>query len=235
MVVLQNGRVGIGTSSPSDTLTVGNSGDLRLNGGNFKPLGTQSDGVRWVDAAGTIQAHVHRFGSVDNRLYFTNAGGLNLTGLYIASGATFFTSTSDERLKSNIEPITGILDKIEDIRVVGFDMAGLQVDPTTGKTKKVIGDRAPRKTKDGKVIKQEIGSIAQDWIKDFPELVIEPVNDEDHYGLAYDRIGIVALGAAKELHQQIKERDERIADLEARLSRLEGLLQKDAAALPARK
>jgi len=194
-------------------------------------LTTASGGVAWVSptaGAPTLIAHIHRNGQ-DDRLYFSNAGASDLSGVYLGRFATSFTSTSDERLKSDIEPITGILDKIKNIRVAGFNMAGLQADPETGR-KKILEKRPPRTTKDGKVIKQEIGSIAQDWIKDFPELVTEPASEDDHYGLAYDRIGIVALGAVKELHQQIKQRDEQIATLEARLARLEAFLSKSAPA-----
>jgi hypothetical protein len=201
---------------------------LTLSGRNMA-FTRPSSGVAWVNGSGTMLGNIHRFGSVDSNLYFSNAGTLNLTGLYLAPSATSFTSTSDERLKSDIEPITGILDKIKNIRVAGFNMAGLQADPETGR-KKILEKRAPRTTKDGKVIKQEIGSIAQDWIKDFPELVTEPVSEDDHYGLAYDRIGVVALGAVKELHQQIRQRDEQIATLEARLARLEAILSKSAPA-----
>lgn len=140
-------------------------------------------------------------------------------------GGTSFTSSSDERLKSEIEPLTGILDKISDIRVVGFNMATTSVDTETGKIK-VDSTPHQRTTKNGKLIKQEIGSIAQDWIESFPELVVEPHNEDGFYGLNYDRIGVVALGAAKELNALVVKQQAEIADLTAQVARLEA---KDAA------
>jgi uncharacterized small protein (DUF1192 family) len=231
MIIDANGNVGIGTDSPAEALDVaGNgtfsgsvtltgSGDVRLNGGDFRPLGTSSDGIRWVDGSGNIQAHIHRFGAVDNRLYFTNNGSGNLTGVFLASGATSLTSTSDERLKSDVEPITGILDKIKDVRVVGFNMATLSADPATGKMN-IDCDPPPRTTRDGTVIKHQIGTMAQDWIANFPELVVEPQADDQYYGLAYDRIGIIALGAVKELNNIVSHKDAEIARLTAELAAL---------------
>ncbi len=234
---LFSGNVGIGVAAPAYRLDVAGtariSGDFtgtgtaRITGdvfsgasGNFKPSGSNSNGIQWVDAGGGIQAHIFRYGSVDNRLYFTNNFGSNLTGVYLASGGTSLTSTSDERLKSEIEPVTGILGKIENIRIVGYNMATMSVDTATGKTKI---DRTPhrRNTRGGKAIKQEIGSIAQDWIANFPELVVEPQSDDQFYGLNYDRIGVVALGAVKELHQVVNRKDAEISALKERLKTLE--------------
>jgi Chaperone of endosialidase len=209
-----------GTVDVNGTTTITSAGDVRLNGGDFKPLGTGSNGVRWVDAGGLIQAHIHRFGAVDNRLYVTNAGSGNLTGVYLASGATSWTSTSDERLKTDITPVTGILDKIKRIRVVAFNMASLSVDKSTGRPA-VNRDIRARTMKDGTEIKQQIGSIAQDWIADFPELVVEPDTDDQYYGLDYDRIGVVALGGVKELGNLVAQKDAEIRALNARLTALE--------------
>jgi len=78
------------------------------------------------------------------------------------------------------------------------------------------------------VIKHQIGSIAQDWLAHFPELVVEPETPDQYYGLDYDRIGVVALGAVKELHALVARKDAEIealkgtqATLEQRLTRLE--------------
>jgi hypothetical protein len=116
--------------------------------------------------------------------------------------------------------VTGILDKIKKIRVVTFNMASLGVDPSTGKPA-VKRDVSARTMKDGTVIKQEIGSIAQDWVADFPELVVEPQTDDQYYGLNYERIGVVALGAVKELNNLVTQKEAEIQALNARLTALE--------------
>lgn len=209
MTIANDGNVGIGTASPDVTLEV--TCDVRATGGSFQPLDTGSWGMRWVTTAGALRAHIHRF-VLDDRLYVTNNGGANLTGVYLASGATSWTSTSDERLKRNITPLSGLLGKIKGIRVAAYDMAtvsagtdGPQVDMST--------------------TRHEVGSIAQDWLKDFPELVVKPKAPGQFYGLDYDRIGVVALGAVQELHTVVEQKDAEIKSLTERIAALEAMLK----------
>jgi Chaperone of endosialidase len=227
-LVSPTGTIGIGgVTNPTATLEV--NGGIKTNS-EFIPLGTVNHGLEWVDGTGTIQAHLFRWGFSNSNLYITNNGGGDLTGVFLAPGATSLTSTSDERLKTDIEPVTGILDKIKRIRVVSFNMASLGVD-ATGRKAVVNPKISPRTMRDGAVIKQQIGSIAQDWVADFPELVVEPHGDDGYYALAYDRIGVVALGGVKELNDRmarlIAEKDDEIRALNARLAALEQMLLKE--------
>jgi hypothetical protein len=212
----------LGANSFTSSQTV--AGNVITNGGELMPPGTVYYGIQWVDGSGHIQAHLHRFGAVDNNLYVTNDGPADLTGVYLASGATSWTSTSDERLKTNIVPVTGILDKVKNIRVVAFDMDSMSVDRSTGKPT-VNRDVPPRRMKDGTVIRQQIGSIAQDWVATFPQLVVEPQTDDQYYGLNYDRIGVVALGGVKELTALVEAKDAEIKALSVRLAALEQALR----------
>jgi len=103
-------------------------------------------------------------------------------------------------------------------------MASMAVDPETGKPV-VNRDIKARTMRNGRVIKHQIGSIAQDWLTNFPELVVEPKTDSEFYGLDYDRIGVVALGGVKELTNLLTEQDAEIQALKARLAALEQMLQ----------
>ena len=203
------GNVNIGNAALT-SLKLSVAGDVHTEG-DFKPLDTSSFGIRWVNTSGTIRAHIHRF-NIDDRLYVTNAGPGNLTGVYLAAGATSWTSTSDERLKRNIAPMTGLLDKIKGIRVASYDMASM----SAGEKGAVADFTKPR---------HEIGSIAQDWLKDFPELVVKPNNDQSFYGLNYERIGVVALGAVKELNTVVEQKDAEIKALNDRIAALEAAIK----------
>lgn len=247
--VFFTGNIGLGTETPTDRLTLasGNirldsgdvnltSGSVRLDNGSVRVPAGESKGFQWfVDGGVFATAAIYHSSAPSSRLVAVTT----VNGVFLAQGATSWSAMSDERLKSNITPLTGLLDKIEDIRVVGYNIAAVSSNPDTGK---VTIDRNPplRKTKSGKVIKHEIGTIAQDWAKHFPELVTEPENEDDHYGLSYDRIGVVAIGAIQELNRKVeaseakvRQRDAKIADLETRLARLEALISRSGDTAPA--
>lgn len=224
----------VGVNGEANVISFTGAGDIELSGDLVQGQG-QDEGLRWVDGVGTLVANIYH--SSTNRLVVSNSGVFNTTGVYVASGGTSWTSTSDVRLKTDIAPVTHILDKIAGIRVVGFNMFPTSTNAQGGTD--VHRDITPRVTRDGRTIKHQIGSIAQDWIADFPELVVEPSNDDGYYGLDYDRVGVVALGAAQELHALLKEKDAEmrrkdaeIAALTERLARVEAVLKALAATAP---
>ena len=104
----------------------------------------------------------------------TISGGASiLKDVYV--GGTI-TSSSDIKLKTNLRSITGVLGKIDDIRTVKYNLKN--------------GD-----TRD------YIGFIAQDFEKDFKELLYRS-NEESTYTLAYDRIPVILMQCIKELKQE---------------------------------
>ncbi len=95
MFMTSDNRIGIGTTAPST------QGKVHIAGGALAIDGTSLYGISWV-SGNTLQADLFRFGSVNDRLYVTNNGLSNTTGVYLASGAVGWSSTSDRRLKENI-------------------------------------------------------------------------------------------------------------------------------------
>ena len=105
-------------------------------------------------------------------------------------------SSSDIRLKENIVQLTEILEKLQDVRGVKFNWRTAE-----------FPDR-------GLPEGREIGFIAQEVEKVFPELVS---TDSDGYkALSYGRLTAILLEAIKEQQVQIDE-------LTTRLQKLEGL------------
>jgi len=105
------------------------------------------------------------------------AGGMSVFKDIFVGGTV--TSSSDIRLKRNLRPIKeNILDLIDNIRTVKYNN---------------LTDN-----------KDYYGFIAQDFEKDFPELLSRN-NQEANYSLAYDRTPVILMQCIKELKQQNKD------------------------------
>ncbi len=102
---------------------------------------------------------------------------------------------SDIRLKTNITPLTDILPKLDNISAVGFNW------------------------KNGADAKHQIGFIAQEVEKVFPELVF--TDDKGYKSIDYSKFSAILLGAVKEQQKQIEELKTENNFLKFRLEKLE--------------
>ena len=116
-----------------------------------------------------------------------------------ATGSMWAATTvtaSDGRLKKDLHPITNALEKLDSIRPVTFKW---------NEESKKIG-RSPGK--------EDIGVVAQDVQKIFPELVT--ANREGVLGVDYGRLSAVLLAAIKELQTEVDGLKEKIKILETK-------------------
>ena len=106
---------------------------------------------------------------------YHNQGGGN-TGVYLTYGGSSWTSNSDENIKDIIEIIPNALESIKDLRAVKFYWKG---------------DESK---------KENLGLIAQDVQKVYPELIDKQVNDNDEVlGVRYTELIPVLVKAIQEL------------------------------------
>ena len=169
-----DGRMGVGTTTPSGQLTVENPTgpvDLHVTSGN----GSNSH-LRFYEGPNHKWSFWNR--ESDDRLHLSD---IDLThGVFIDQDATSWVGYSDKRLKENVQEIS-VLDKLEAYRVVEYDWK------STGT--------------------HDLGVIAQEVHPLFPEIVsvgneeatVSGINDKGVWGVQYDKLGALALGAAKEL------------------------------------
>lgn len=107
----------------------------------------------------------------------TVLGGASFSKDVLVGG--LLTSVSDRRLKTDITPLSGVLSKIDSIEAVRF---------------RYISDVTQR---------QHIGFIAQDFMKDFPELVFQATPD-GMCSLDYMKVTAVLMECIKELKREIE-------------------------------
>lgn len=204
------GNVGIGTTNPATTLTVGNaagtiSGDITLN-----PSTTQYEGgqltIKKSLVGSTADWIIDQYGSTaaNARLRIFNTSELN--GLVIKENgfigmgnsdptvrlqvngdiiANSIAGSSDIRYKTNIRPVENALDKVKSLRGVYFNW-NQKAFPT-----KDFSD------------KTELGFIAQEVEKVLPEVVMKDKTAEEYRSVKYDKVVALLVEAIKEQQKQI--------------------------------
>jgi len=124
--------------------------------------------------------------------YYSFSGSMNVTGSGIFSGdvdANNFNTTSDLRLKTNLEIVEGALDKIELLNGYTFDW---------------ITEYSGDKTK-------QIGLVAQEVYAVQPELIsYREFNQEEIMVLDYSKVTALLVNAVKELSAKVKDLESKI-------------------------
>jgi hypothetical protein len=115
----------------------------------------------------------------------------------------FLAGDSDARLKTNITPLTHVLEKLEQLRGVSFEWNDASA---------VLTGRTPGQ--------RDIGVIAQEVEAVFPELVTT-WGEDGYKAVAYEKLTGVLLAAVKELKAETDAQQQRIAAMEERLAALE--------------
>ena len=206
-----SGFVGIGTATPSSTLTVGNTagtiaGEITLN-----PNSTQYEGGQinikkslvgstadWIlDQYGTSSAdarfRIFNLISETNGITILENGNvgmgtllpsvrLQVNGDIIANS---IAGSSDLRFKSNIKPIENALAKVKSLQGVYFNW-----------NQKAF----PEKNFSDKT---ELGFIAQEVEKVLPEVVFKDTSPEEYRSVKYDKVVALLVEAIKEQQKQI--------------------------------
>ncbi len=171
MTVLTNGNVGIGISTPNALLQFANTVVNRKlvlyetvnNDNQYYGLGINAGKLRYqVD--GTTSEHTFYAGTGAGTSQYVFA--VHGDGNIFAPGT--FTSTSDARLKKNITPLGTTLDKIKALNAYTYNWTS----PTRDQ-------------------RQQIGLLAQDVQKLFPQLVTEFKGDNDEPTLGINYLGLI--------------------------------------------
>jgi hypothetical protein len=205
------GKVGIGTSAPSSTLTVGNTdgtipGEITLNpaftsneGGqiNFKKSlnGSTADWILDQYGTSSTDARLRIFNSIaeTNGMAIMENGNIGMGSLtpsvrlQVAGDiiANSIAGSSDLRFKTNITPIENPLQKVLQLRGVNFDW-----------NKKAFPERSFSESK-------AIGFIAQEVEKVLPEVVQTEKTAEGYKAVQYDKVVALLVEAIKEQQKQI--------------------------------
>ena len=165
-------------SSGSNTLTINSSG-----GGGGGGVGTLQ---QVTDSGSNTTNDIGVGAGTDSTSKTTGAlvvaGGLGVLNTINAGGDVIAFASSDERLKDNIKPIEGALDKVSQISGNTFDWNSEKQNIYNGK---------------------DYGVIAQEIQKVMPELV--DTRENGYLAVKYDKIVPLLIESIKELKKEIEE------------------------------
>jgi hypothetical protein len=169
-LILNGTTNNIATAAPQ--VYISPAGELFVNP-TFSGGGTLTDNGNYrIQINGDLYATSARFTNVSNSGYFRS--------LSVTNDGTLTTSTSDRRMKKNIETIPHALEKVMALRGVTFNW------------------------KDSSMPKRMMGMIAQEVLPIVPELVFQ--NEQDgYYGINYGESAGLLIEAIKEQQKIIQE------------------------------
>jgi hypothetical protein len=202
IAVYNNGNIVVNSSGAAVDFTVQSdtqSNMLYVNGsGNYVGIGTATrtasavTTIRTPGASGAFIPLCLEVGIASNgftALAFVNPNGTQGTITCDVSGVTYNT-TSDRRLKDNIQPISDATDKLMDMKPVTHTWIDNPDEP------------------------QVHGFIAQEMQEVVPEAVSGDAESDEMMSMDYGRITPVIVAALQDALNEIKELKERISELE---------------------
>jgi hypothetical protein len=190
--VLPNGNVGVGDANPNYKLSV--SGNVRMGATLWN--GWTNVYFDWIAPYGMPTM----FPQTDGNLMIgtsTNRAYMNAVQVW----STWFTSTSDERVKENIVTLQKSQQKLNLLRGIHYDIR-----------KDFISDKALGSKQ--YLRKNNIGLLAQDVQKVFPELVTKSDSD-GIFGINYNGFIPIIIEAIKEQTKTTDSLRKQIADLKS--------------------
>jgi hypothetical protein len=162
MVILGNGKVSVGDTDPVGRFEV-------------KANSTDNEVLEVEDNSEVSLFRVSRNGDIRAGMLT----GIGTRALYVTSAGVLTTSSSDARLKTNIEVIPNALQKVMGLRGVTYNW------------------------KDGRDTTRVLGMIAQEMLKVAPELVFQ--NNNGYYGIHYAETTGLLVEAIKEQQKVIEQ------------------------------
>ena len=208
--------VTISTTAPLSGGATGSSFTLSMpaatsgqNGYMTSTYASKLDGIASGAQPGTVTSVSTGNGLTGGTI--TGTGTLTMsgsyTGTFAVTGSITATSditggTSDQRLKTNIQPITNALSKVNSISGITYNMSDLATSLGIGDTEEKVG-----------VLAQEIEQVLPQVVKPAPfdtDKEGNSISGENYKTVQYEKIVPLLIEAIKELTAKVSELESKI-------------------------
>ncbi|MGB0141600.1 MAG: tail fiber domain-containing protein [Luminiphilus sp.] len=192
-----NGANTNNVSGLSERMRLTNTGDLLVSTTNLSPH-TDGSGIALRESAGILvgvsggHAIIAARHSSDGECIRLQRDNTDVGSIDVTSSGTTYTTTSDRRLKTDIQPIEHATDML------------MAMNPVTHRWKA---------DPDADAV---VGFIAQEMQEIVPEAVSGDPEGEEMMSMDYGRITPVLVAALQDAHKKIEALEERLAELEAK-------------------
>ncbi len=227
-LIRASGGVGINTSTPGSSLQV--NGGIRARGGSPGGFGGNNNGYAFAGNGGDVDSGM--FSSADGQLeFFSNAqermridpdgkvgigrvatgNRLEVEGDASKSVAGSWLANSDARIKRDVQPIAGALDRLARVQLVSF-----RYTEDYRAQHPAVEDRRYLN-----VLAQQFRDVFPEHVKASGEHLADgsEILQVDTYPLT-----IYSAAAVQELNQKLEQKEMEITELKQRLERLERLM-----------
>jgi Chaperone of endosialidase len=219
------GNVGIGTSTPAQTLQVhpGTDQTLQIAGHASAASGTTIRSIKddysvWEPLE--LVASTTVLGVAGNVGVNTTSPSYTLQVNGSVAGTSAYVNTSDARYKKNVKPLQSGLNEIAQLKPVTFEWKDEVLHPenvlTSAKSGAGVAKSRPR-TMDSSMQGQQIGFVAQDVEKILPSVVVTEDNAEKTKGMKYSEIIPVLVKAVQEQQAEIDDLKKTNAAMKSKL------------------
>ena len=178
ITVNASGFVGVGTTYAPQRLTV--AGTVQSSGFRATTSGSSIDNAGYYGSAGLNIKSASSGSGYQLMINFQDSGATDRGSIKTNNTSTQYNTTSDQRLKENIQDATDAGSKIDAIQIRQFDWIGSDVH-------------------------QDYGVVAQELIDVAPEAVSTSDNEEDMMGVDYSKLVPMLIKEIQSLRSRVAE------------------------------
>jgi len=198
-------------------MQIENDGDIQI-GADYSSTAANGNFQRFTGTGGISQFGVTGTNNLQQIQFFNGNGGVG--GVWTNGSATSYSTSSDYRLKENVVPMTGSIDRLKELNPSRFNFkadADTTVDGFLAHEAQEVVPEAITGTKDAMMTEEyEVEPAVMDGETEVTPAVMGEREVEDYQGIDQSKLVPLLTSALQEAVAKIEDLEKRIEILEAK-------------------